>query len=307
MGIPLAGHFRAAGLPAEALEVTDLVILEKPIWTLLDRIRHREGVEDVGFQIGASHRVTDVIGLRVPLSGHCTLLETMRAFCNLLHCHANSWDYWIERAEGGVRLCRRPTPIDVGEWPMEQYAVSYLVDLVRLATADTWWPREIWLQNEPQLTKEESRWLRDARLHFGGPVTAILVPDFLLNAPVEIPPVANGVEPENDSLEVDLVSILRPVLRSYLPTKRMHLQEISDFIGLHPRTLQRRLRSLGTSYQKVLDEARFELARDRLEGDQPISEISTELGFGHLSAFSRTFRRWAGVPPSRYRQMRRTG
>jgi len=37
------------------------------------------------------------------------------------------------------------------------------------------------------------------------------------------------------------------------------LAEVADILRLHPRTLQRRLRSNGTTYQEVLEEARFRL------------------------------------------------
>ena len=88
----------------------------------------------------------------------------------------------------------------------------------------------------------------------------------------------------------------------------MQLRDIGDVLGLHPRTLQRRLKGLGTSFQQTLDEARFELACERLREDRdPLLDIAVELGYGEHAAFTKAFRRWAGVSPSRYRDLARAG
>ena len=104
------------------------------------------------------------------------------------------------------------------------------------------------------------------------------------------------------------VGNLRAVLRSYVPESRVLLRDIGDVLGLHPRALQRRLKDLGTSFQKILDEARFEVACDRLREDRdPLADTAVELGYGENAAFTKAFRRWAGVPPTRYRQLARNG
>jgi len=109
-------------------------------------------------------------------------------------------------------------------------------------------------------------------------------------------------------LERDFVRSLRTVLRAYIPESPVHLQRIGRVLDLHPRTLQRRLKSLGTSFQKILDEARFELACERLQEDrEPLADIAAELGYGEHAAFTKAFRRWAGVSPSRYRDLAPAG
>lgn len=302
MGISVDSHFAATGIPAEALEMPDVLLPERPIWALLDGFRQVEGLEDVGFRIGASHRVTDVPGLSGPLAGHVTLLETMRAFCTLLRSHANTWNYWIEPLEDGVRLCRRPTAVNIGEWPMEQYAVSYLVDLVRMAAPSSWWPRKIWLQGDLVPTQCESMWLQESEILMDSPETAILVPTYLLGSRVEEPPSPHGLEFGNQTIEDDLVANLRHMLRSYIPDSQVRLRDVAERIGVHPRSLQRRLTEVGTSFQKTLDEARFELARERLEeGQEPIADIAGALGYRGQAAFTKAFHRWAGMSPSEYR------
>jgi AraC-like DNA-binding protein len=69
-----------------------------------------------------------------------------------------------------------------------------------------------------------------------------------------------------------------------------------------PRTLMRRLKQAGTSYQRIVDEVHATLAAELLRhGDLPIAEIAARLGFADVANFGRAFRGWFGVPPGRFR------
>ncbi|MBA1203995.1 AraC family transcriptional regulator [Pseudomonas capeferrum] len=68
------------------------------------------------------------------------------------------------------------------------------------------------------------------------------------------------------------------------------------------RTLRRHLHALGSSYQQLLDELRFERAKQLLAEDQmPIYRIAETLGFSETASFRHAFQRWSGVAPSHFR------
>ncbi|MGY2289954.1 AraC family transcriptional regulator [Pseudomonas sp. SDO528_S397] len=68
------------------------------------------------------------------------------------------------------------------------------------------------------------------------------------------------------------------------------------------RTLRRHLHDLGCSYQELLDELRFERAKQLLGQDQvPIYRIAEQLGFSETASFRHAFVRWSGVAPSQFR------
>jgi AraC-like DNA-binding protein len=72
-----------------------------------------------------------------------------------------------------------------------------------------------------------------------------------------------------------------------------------------PRTINRQLAQLNTSYQHTLDEARREKAIELLERSATsIEEISVNLGYNDPSNFGRAFRRWLGQSPRAYRKSR---
>jgi AraC-like DNA-binding protein len=73
-------------------------------------------------------------------------------------------------------------------------------------------------------------------------------------------------------------------------------------LGLSPRTLQRRLADLGTSYQALIDGVRASHARALLDSStNTVLQISESLGFAEPVAFRRAFRRWTGVTPRDFR------
>jgi AraC-like DNA-binding protein len=69
------------------------------------------------------------------------------------------------------------------------------------------------------------------------------------------------------------------------------------------RTLARRLEDEGTTFRALLDGLRRELAL-RYVGACPIelSEVTARLGFAHVEAFHRAFKRWTGQTPIAYRR-----
>lgn len=81
--------------------------------------------------------------------------------------------------------------------------------------------------------------------------------------------------------------------------------KIARRLGMSERTLRRRLQESGTSFDKIGDTVRRDRASELLAlTDRPLTEIAFALGFASSSAFSRAFRRWFGLRPSKYRTLR---
>ena len=81
------------------------------------------------------------------------------------------------------------------------------------------------------------------------------------------------------------------------------IERMAAALGLHPRTLQRRLQDAGQGYAELQARARFKLAADWLQaGELSIESISERLGFSDRRSFTRAFSRWAGISPSVFRK-----
>lgn len=80
------------------------------------------------------------------------------------------------------------------------------------------------------------------------------------------------------------------------------LDECATGLGLSARTLRRRLRARGVSYQLIVDRTRAEIARRELRGTRrSIEELAGELGFSEATSFARAFKRWTGMSPRAFR------
>ncbi len=94
-----------------------------------------------------------------------------------------------------------------------------------------------------------------------------------------------------------LTEQVRRALAAALSSDDAQLEGVARRLGLTGRSLQRRLRDEGTSFQLVRDGMRRELA-DRYVGEgMSFAEISFLLGFSEPSAFFRAFKRWTGLTP----------
>ncbi len=76
------------------------------------------------------------------------------------------------------------------------------------------------------------------------------------------------------------------------------LAVMAERFAMSPRSLIRKLKAEGSSYQQLLDAVRKEQALWLLqETSLPIEQIAEQLGYQDTSNFSRTFRRWFGQTP----------
>jgi AraC-like DNA-binding protein len=80
------------------------------------------------------------------------------------------------------------------------------------------------------------------------------------------------------------------------------IERMAEALGLHHRTLQRRLQDEGPGYAELQAKARFSKAADWLQDEElSIEAISERLGFSDRRSFTRAFTRWAGMSPSAFR------
>jgi AraC-like DNA-binding protein len=77
-------------------------------------------------------------------------------------------------------------------------------------------------------------------------------------------------------------------------------------LRMSSRTLSRRLEREGTTFGTLLDQLRRELGLRYVGNHAEIAfaEVAFRLGFAHVEAFHRAFKRWTGVTPLTYRRER---
>lgn len=87
------------------------------------------------------------------------------------------------------------------------------------------------------------------------------------------------------------------VLAGMLPAGEGGMDAVARRLGLGRRTLLRKLKNEGATFEQVVDELRQTLAHQHLGEGRNVSETAYLLGFSDPAAFSRAFKRWTGTSP----------
>ena len=99
---------------------------------------------------------------------------------------------------------------------------------------------------------------------------------------------------------------VRLAVQQKLTGRRPTIEAVADTLHVSSRTLQRRLQDEGFSFQRVLEDARHQLARHYLNNSVlELNEAAYLLGYEDANSFVRAFRTWEGVPPARWREEQR--
>lgn len=156
--------------------------------------------------------------------------------------------------------------------------------------------------------------LRTYREHFGCPVKfdqpadAVVFGEEDLRCAIVDPDVqlyemaASFIETRFTRVTPPMHARVRGLVLQYLGGEDCTNDKVAADLCLHPRTLHRRLRAEGKSFEGIKDEARRDVALRYLQHtDMPLTRIAERLGYAETSVLSRSCFRWFGAPPSRLR------
>jgi AraC-like DNA-binding protein len=100
-----------------------------------------------------------------------------------------------------------------------------------------------------------------------------------------------------------LVEEVRAALASWEGVGSPAVPKIASAVGLPPRALNRLLSKAGTNLSRIREEMSYDAARRILRDPAvPVASVAWSLGYTDASTFSRAFRRWSGMTPSKWRK-----
>jgi AraC-like DNA-binding protein len=187
-------------------------------------------------------------------------------------------------------------------------ALALMCNLMRSLCGPRWKPVEVrFAHRRPDDLRPYRRFFK-APLSFDAEQNALAFPADWLHRrlPARNPELRRLVQQQIDALDVrhpdDFPEQVRSVLRTALVTGQAGADPVAALFGMHSRTLNRRLNAFGTHFRVLVDEGRFEIARQLLDNSaMAIGRIAWLLGYAEPSAFTRAFRRWSGTTPDRWR------
>jgi AraC-like DNA-binding protein len=156
-----------------------------------------------------------------------------------------------------------------------------------------------------------------ARMRFAAPQAAIVFPEEDLNRPCVNADADRYAAALSDLESLDatygggLAGKARRLLMRLMVTgvcltePALGRKAVAELLGLHPRSLNRRLRAEGATFAGLLAESRYAIARELLRDTRlPIDAIAGLLGYAETASFSHAFRRWSGMTATAWRSRR---
>ena len=96
---------------------------------------------------------------------------------------------------------------------------------------------------------------------------------------------------------------VRNLISRYLDSEDCNNERIAAELCVHPRTLQRRLKYEGRTFESIKDEVRREAALRYLQQlDIPLTQVAEKLGYAEQSVLSRSCYRWFSASPRELRE-----
>lgn len=267
---------------------------------------------DFGMRLAAAQGGMKVLGpLEFAMRNSRTLREAFN-YCadhvqvystaSRMHAQAgrtpNTLFFHLEILEG--RLPPHPQSIERALLLTQNISLSISQDKVRA--------REAWFRHEALAPPDAYREYFGCEVRFGQSMHGLVFADSDLDLPIP------GADPQIYELSTDFIENHFPATDSILSTRVRTLVErlllegdctygsVASMLGMHPRTLQRRLHAEGQSVESIKDSVRRDIALRYLKQPSvPLIRIAKMLGYSETSALSRSCYRWFSLSPRQLR------
>ena len=203
-------------------------------------------------------------------------------------------------------------PNTVGRDQIYLLCAALMLNAIRSLTGGAVEPNEVLLSvRKPAEVAHYKALLAHEEVRFDEIQTGLVFPRSALDAPIpgarpseleRLHRLAVASRPASQTIWTDRVKhAMRPLLLRGEPTS----DTMATFLGVSKRTLYRHLKDEGASFQPLLDEVRYGMARELLAiTDLSISAIADALAYSSHSHFTEAFQRWSGAAPSDWRTAR---
>jgi len=275
-------------------------------------IRHcvaRTGCQHFGLLVGqqAGLQSLGLMGLLVKYSPDVG--TALRSLVRYLHLHVRGAATTLTLEARSVVLSYEiHVPMVEATDQVGDGAVAMMFNIMRGLCGPEWNPSEVRFAHRKPDDVAPFRRFFHVPMRFDAEENALVFPAAWFSRPLPgaDPQLRRLLQKQVDALELrhgdDFPAQVRSVLRTAIVTGHARADQVAAIFSMHARTLSRRLTEFGIGYRELLDESRFEIARQTLETSaMEVAQIAAMLDYADASAFTRAFRRWSGTTPARWR------
>ncbi|MEN3977145.1 AraC family transcriptional regulator ligand-binding domain-containing protein [Emcibacter sp. SYSU 3D8] len=314
---------RLGGKPEEILarEPLDIALLDQPgtmiPYRKMIRLLHRTAIElerpDFGLLLASRQGGAAVLGpLEVAMTNAATLGDAYRYCAQHLNAYSSVGDLDIDMDSDmgrvaiswGIhldRLLHHEQAIEHGIALMHHAILTISGGAVRA--------KEIWFAHDHVSAPEHYAGYFGARVQMNAPFNAVFLNRSDLAVPISnrsqqlFEMATSFIDTQFPDAAKPLSTKVRSIATRLLPHGgSLHL-EVASALGMHPRTMQRRLRDEGVNFEEIKDEVRRDAAIRYLgQPSIPLTRVAAMLGYSEPSVLTRSCYRWFGSSPRKYRK-----
>lgn len=313
LGASPTATMHGTGLQATDLEDDDCWISYRQTMQIIDNAYELTGCSSLGLEVGAAEDINTFGILGYAMLSCATLGDAINVGLKYQGTAQNLCDVRLEYGEGIVALSSG-TPF-VLKPRCYRFAIEELyaglIRLFRILTGANLYPREVRCAFADPGYRERYQEIFCCPIHFDEPGNRMILDAAAMELPVLQANKFNARMSEKLCEEIhkkyigeeDLTTRIRHIILR-IPGDFPDEATVADALAMSGRTLRRQLSALGTSYRKLLDQVRSDLARQYLENSNlSVEQVAQLLGYTETTNFRRAFKRWLGVSPRDYRAL----
>lgn len=190
-----------------------------------------------------------------------------------------------------------------------EHALALIHHSIPIMSSDQVHTREIWFAHAPCARKADYRNYLGTNLRFTQPMSGLVFHEEdlqvrLVNPDRQLHALATGYIDHSFPPTYQRISErVRTLITNLLRDGECTQERVSAELCLHPRTLQRRLKEEGNSFESIKDSVRRESALYYLsQSRMPLVQVAAALGYLEVSTLSRSCYRWFSISPRRLRK-----
>ena len=290
---------RRIGIPTPLLFDPDTWIPRELFLGLLNALSSTTGDPHCGIHISERETFVQFEAFGEAILNAATLREAISVACRRISLIQTGTEIRLREDRRTARLSYSYLG-RTGENPA-QYIQGCLVFLQKILALTGQAPVvEVSFDHVPCQKLQELERVFGSRLAFHARENAIVFDRGLLDLPLPSSRTARQMLVERPS-EEEVVRAVLTHMSDQVAYERPTLETTAAVLGLHCRTLERRLSRWGASFESLLDEFRRSRSLQLLQqGTHNLTDIAFLVGYSDSAHFTRAFRRWTGSPPRDY-------
>jgi AraC-like DNA-binding protein len=302
---------RQAGVDPAALDQLTAFIIFESLIDLLERSAFDLDCPDFGLRLAERQDIGVLGTLAVAMRYSATVGGAMRTASRYLPVYNGAIAFSITTGErrGQAQLAFGVLVRHAPRWAQTaEHGIGLAGRIMTLLSEGRCHLRHVWLPHPAVATEETYRSRFAAPLTFRSDRIGLAYTAHDLELPIternrELHDLATSYLDRQLPRRPSPFTIqVRQVIQTLLGTGTCGHRQVASALCMHPRTLQRRLREEGTSFEDIKDDTRRQLAERYLSHTEvPLSQITTLLDYSEQSAFGRSCRRWFDATPAEFR------